>query len=187
MIVIETPRLILRQFESGDLEDLHHILSDATTMSFWPAPFTREETQKWLERCLDSYRENGPARLAVILREGNVRIGDCGLARSEIDGRPENDLGYIIHHAFWKHGYGTEAAEACMWYGFDTLQLRRICANMPVDHIASRHVAEKLGMRLEKQFENTRNRNILTCLYVREVEPLTGGSAPQKEGRAHDD
>ncbi len=171
MIVIETPRLILRQFESRDLEDLHRILSDATTMSFWPAPFTREETQKWLERRLDSYRENGPARLAVILREENVLIGDCGLVRAEIDRGPENDLGYIIHHAFWRYGYGTEAAEACMRYGFDTLQLHRICANMPVDHIASRRVAERLDMRLEKLFENTRNRNILTCLYVREVEP----------------
>ncbi len=74
-----------------------------------------------------------------------------------------------------------------MRYGFDTLQLHRSCANMPVDHIASRRVAERLDMRLEKLFENTRNRNILTCLYVREVEPLAGGSAPQKEGRAHDD
>ena len=146
-------------------------------MSFWPVPFTHEETQKWLEWRLESYRENRAARLAVILREENVLIGDCGLVRSEIDGSPENDLGYIIDHAFWKHGYGTEAAEACMRYGFDTLQLRRICANMPVDHIASRRVAEKLGMRLEKQFENKRNRNILTCLYSREAEPSTGSPA----------
>ena len=64
-----------------------------------------------------------------------------------------------------------------MRYGFGTLQLRRICANMPVDHIASRRVAESLGMRLEKQFENKRNRNILTCLYVREVESSAKESA----------
>jgi RimJ/RimL family protein N-acetyltransferase len=52
-----------------------------------------------------------------------------------------------------------------MRYGFEELQLPRLCANMPADHISSRRVAEKLGMRLEKEFINRRNRDVLTCLY----------------------
>jgi RimJ/RimL family protein N-acetyltransferase len=168
--MIETRRLILRHFEPDDEADLHRILSDPTTMSFWPAPFSREASRDWLNRNIARYSEHGLGRLAVILKETNELIGDCGIVQSEIDGQPENDLGYIIFHAFWNRGYAAEAAEACKTYGFDRLKLHRICANMPVDHLASRRIAEKIGMRLEKEFPNRRNRNILTCLYAVESD-----------------
>ena len=47
--------------------------------------------------------------------------------------------------------------------------MQRIIANMPVDHLASRAVAERLGMRLERTFVNPKNRGFETCLYV--IEP----------------
>ena len=166
MQVIETKRLILRQFQADDEADLHRILSDPITMSFWPSPFSREASRDWLNRNMGSYGEHGFGRLAVILKESNELIGDCGIMKGEIDGQPENDLGYIIFHTFWSRGYATEAAGACKTYGFAKLNLDRICANMPADHWASRRIAEKIGMRLEKQFHNRRNRNILTCLYA---------------------
>ena len=169
MLVIETKRLILRHFEADDLGGLHRILSDPITMSFWPAPYSLEGTKDWISRSVNSHEEHGFGRLAVISKENNELIGTCGLARLEIDGELENDLGYIIFHTFWNRGYATEAAEACKRYGFDTLNLRRTCANMPVDHLASRRIAEKIGMSLEKEFHNRRNRNILTCLYSCEI------------------
>jgi RimJ/RimL family protein N-acetyltransferase len=170
MIVIETARLFLRQFEEADLEDLHRILSDPITMRFWPAPFSLEQSRAWLHRHLQNYREHGWGRYAVILKEHPALIGDCGLVRAELDGRPEIDLGYIIARDFWGHGYATEAAEACKTYGVNTLGLHRICANMAADHVVSRRVAERIGMRREREFHNPRNRNLLTYLYVYEVE-----------------
>ena len=166
MLILETQRLILRQIEADDLPDLHRMFSDSITMSFWPSPFSLEATRNWINRSRESYHTYGFGRYAVILKEADLLIGDCGIMRSEIDGQLENDLGYILFHAFWKHGYATEAAEACTRYGFDTLHLSRICANMPVDHIASRRVAENIGMTLEQEFHNQRNRNIPTCLYA---------------------
>ena|SRR5947207_14490036 len=165
MIVVETKRLILRHLTPDDRDDLYRILSDPTTMSFWPSPLSLEATENWISRNIKNYQEYGFGRFALILKPNNTFIGDCGIVRAEIDGKLENDLGYIIFHTYWKHGYAVEAAEACMNYGFDTLNLTRICANMPADHIASRRVAEKIGMRLEKVFHNKRNRDILTCLY----------------------
>lgn len=172
MNVIETPRLILRQFEADDLPDLHRILSDPTTMMFWPAPFSLEQSQGWLERMFRTYRESRLGRYAVISKASQALIGDCGIMPNEIDGVLENDLGYIFSHKYWGQGYATEAAAACMAYGLETLGLRRICANMAAEHIASRRVAERIGMRREREFYNKRNRNLLTYLYAYDIERM---------------
>lgn len=172
MIVTETPRLILRQFEADDLAALHRILSDPITMQFWPAPFSLEQSQGWLDRIFRNYRESGLGRFAVLLKESQALIGDCGIMPNQIDGILENDLGYIFSHAHWGHGYATEAAAACLSYGLETLGLRRICANMAAEHVASRRVAERIGMQREREFYNERNRNKLTYVYAYDVERI---------------
>lgn len=134
-------------------------------MAFWPEPFTIEQTRRWIERSKLSFETNGFGRFAVVLRESGKLIGDCGIMLSETDGVMENDLGYIIHSRYHRNGYGTEAAKVCLNYAFGKLRLTRLTANMEVNHTASVRVAEKIGMKKEKEFINKRNRNLLTCLY----------------------
>ncbi|MEI7025091.1 GNAT family N-acetyltransferase [Paenibacillus sp. y28] len=167
--MITTDRLILRPYSWEDKEALYEMLSDGTTMSFWPAPFTREQADQWMARHTAHHAQHGFGRMAVVARSGGRLIGDCGLARTEVNGREEVDLGYIIYAPEWNNGYGLEAAKACLQDGMSRLKLNRIVANMPAHHTASRKVAEKLGMKQEEQFYNTRNRGILTCLYAWEA------------------
>lgn len=168
MIRLETNRLRIREYQKEDLTHLHRILSDQETMSFWPSPFDFGQSKEWLvHRGLELY-PSGFGRFAVELKDSGELIGDAGLLRIEMNGDIENDLGYIVHSNYWGHGFGYEAAYALMRYGFETLRLTRICANMPANHVASRNVALKLGMVLEKQFLNPRNRDILTYLYAKE-------------------
>jgi len=150
-----------------DLESLNHILSDSITMSFWPSPFTIEQTEQWLNRNIESYNNNGYGRWGLELKDNGELIGDVGIVKTEINGQPEFDLGYIIFTKYWNQGLAFEAAQACLQYGLNDLNLRRICVNMPNNHVASMRVAERLGMVLEKQFINQRNRNILTNLFIR--------------------
>jgi RimJ/RimL family protein N-acetyltransferase len=163
---INTLRLILRPYVTDDIEALHKILSDKKTMGFWPALFTIEQTNRWIERSIKSYAENQFGRFAVELKESGKLIGDCGILLSELDGKQENDLGYIIHSGYWGRGYGTEAASASLDYAFNKLGLMRIAANMDVSNLASIRVAEKIGMKKEKEYLNKRNRNLLTYLYA---------------------
>ncbi|WP_410768931.1 GNAT family N-acetyltransferase [Fontibacillus sp. BL9] len=165
MIIMETNRLWIRQHSDDDLEDLHFILGDADTMSFWPAPFTKEQTSSWLQKNIESYSTLGYGRWGMVLKESGELIGDIGFMRAELDSQLENDLGYIISSSYWGRDFGTEAAAACLEYGFNTIGMQRICANMPLEHHASRRVAEKIGMICEKQYINKRNRNILTYLF----------------------
>jgi len=165
-VTIRTERLRLREYTEDDVPALHDLLSDPVTMSRWPAPFTYEQTEAWVRRQTVAYPER-LGRYAVTLAETGELIGDAGLMRAEINGRLEMDLGYIISCRHWRRGYGLEAAKAVMARGFADLKLERICANMAVDHDRSRQVAERLGMTLETYFHNPRNRNLLTCLYVK--------------------
>ncbi|MCS7460243.1 GNAT family N-acetyltransferase [Paenibacillus doosanensis] len=173
-IILQTDRLLLREYEEGDQEEAYRLLSDPVTMSFWPQPLDREQAAGWVRRSMDSCRENGFGRWLVVDKSTGGSVGDCGLMRASIGGREEIDLGYIIHHPHWRRGYGFEAASACMEYGFARLGLERICANMPVEHTASSRVAEKLGMIKEKEFSNPRNRGIMTCLYAKSRSAAEG-------------
>lgn len=163
--MIDTERLILRPYMPEDLDLLASILGDAVTMAFWPQPFTREQTLAWMERSLASYAEHGFGRWLVIERERGTAIGTSGLMRATVNGREVNDIGYIIHHPWWRKGYATEAARGVMEYAFGPLGLEMVHANMAFDHHGSQRVAELLGMRRIAEFSNERNRGIRTFVY----------------------
>ena len=119
----------------------------------------------WIERSLRSYAEHGFGRFAAILRETGQLVGTSGIARLPVDGAPCNDLGYIIHHPFWRRGLATQAAFALRDHAFATLALPDLQANMPLDHHGSRRVAERIGMTLIRTFRNPGNRDRETYLY----------------------
>jgi RimJ/RimL family protein N-acetyltransferase len=105
-------------------------------------------------------------RYCVVLKQDQKIIGDCGILRLEKAGEQLYDLGYIIHHPFWRRGYAVEAARAVIGHAFNTLGLDVIHANMPFNHDSSRLVAERIGMKKIGEFINERNRNVRTLLYA---------------------
>ncbi|MCR6640850.1 MAG: GNAT family N-acetyltransferase [Sporocytophaga sp.] len=165
MIAVQTDRLIFKEYKPEYANLAHKVFSDPQTMFFWPTPFSINETQKWIERSLQSYKENGFGRYAIFLKETDEFIGDCGILKTETDNVLVHDLGYIIHEPFWNSGFGIEAAKAVMEFGFKKLNIESLYANMPFNHAASIKVAEKLGMKRIKEFNNNKNRSILTYLY----------------------
>ena len=164
--MIETENLLLRDYTGEDVGELFVILSDPVTMSFWPRPLTREEARAWIARSIESFQEHGFGRYAITLKRDKRIIGDCGILRIEKAGELVNDLGYIIHHPYWRKGYAVEAARAVVGHAFDCLNLDVIHANMPHDHDSSRKVAERIGMKRVGEFINERNGNVRTLLYA---------------------
>lgn len=165
-MTIITERLLIRSYTEDDAPALHAILSDPTTMAFWPRPFTRAESEAWLRRAIEARAESFYGRRAVLLRETGELIGDVGVVRGQIDGAERDDLGYIIHHPYWRRGYALEAARAMMSHCFTCRLVPALYANMAHDHRASQRVAERLGMRRAGEFANPRNRDIRTYIYA---------------------
>jgi RimJ/RimL family protein N-acetyltransferase len=81
----------------------------------------------------------------------NEVIGHCGLLEKEVEGQPEIELVYVFRSSAWGKEYATEAALALRDHAFDTLGLKRIIALIDPGNQSSGRVAQKVGMKLEKE------------------------------------
>lgn len=163
--VLRTRRLTVRCYAPGEAGALYPILSDPMTMRFWPQPYDRAGVEGWVARWLETYRSHGYGRWALIETATGMRIGDAGLIPTRLMEQDVVDLGYIIHHPYWRQGFAEEAATAIRDYSFRVLGLPRLVANMAHDHAGSARVAEKIGMTKVAEFDNPRNRGIRTLFW----------------------
>jgi RimJ/RimL family protein N-acetyltransferase len=150
-IIFKTERLYLREVTHADADDLAQILCDPETMHFYPRPLRREEVDEWIDRNLDRYAQYGHGLWAVILNEGKIFVGDCGLIYQEVDGIEELEVGYQFNKNYWGRGLATEAARGCMNYAFSQLGRRRIISMIRPENLPSRRVAERNGLQIEKK------------------------------------
>jgi RimJ/RimL family protein N-acetyltransferase len=151
MQILETPRLILREFSPEDSEHLALVLSDPETMRFYPAPLDRTGVKTWISRNVHRYAEDGHGLWAMILKSSGELIGDCGLTVQEVDGVNEIEIGYHVRRDLWGKGFATEAARACRDYGFDSLPVERLISLIRPQNLPSCRVAEKNGMTIWKE------------------------------------
>jgi len=156
MKILETDRLILRHLELADLDDLYALYCDPDMVRYIPdASHSLEETRAELEWHMHGYPRHPELGLwATVLKETNALLGHCGLLPWTIDGRDEVEVAYMIDKAYWGQGLGTEAAQAILNYGFQRLGLPRLICLIDADNAASIKVAEKIGMRFEREGED---------------------------------
>ena len=147
-VILETPRLILRQYTADDAADFFRLNSDPQVMRYVPdEPMkTVEEARAVIvSRPMVDYRERGFGRCACVLKATGEHIGFCGLKYlKEIEAV---DLGFRFLAAHWGKGLATEAAGACIDYGFSQLGLEEIFGFAEPENAASIRVLEKVGMQ----------------------------------------
>jgi [ribosomal protein S5]-alanine N-acetyltransferase len=148
--VLETPRLLLREFNLSDVDPLAAILSDAVTMQYYPAPFEQVEVNDWVRRNRARYLDPGFGLWAMLLKESGELIGDCGCFVRELLGEVEIELGWHVRRDLWGRGYATEAARYCIQYAFSSLGTKRMIALIRPENLGSCRVAEKNGMSCER-------------------------------------
>jgi [ribosomal protein S5]-alanine N-acetyltransferase len=149
--VIETERLALRAITHDDFADLFSIWSDPEAMRMFPRTLDEAATREWIDRNLRRYEKYGHGLWAVILKDGRQFVGDCGLVIQRVDEVEELEVGYHFNPKFWGRGYATEAARACMDYARDRLGRRRIISMIRPENLPSRRVAERNGLRIERE------------------------------------
>ena len=145
---IETARLLIRPFEPSDAEAIFETWGDPEAMRWIPsgAHPDLETSRQRIGRFTEHQKVHGFSLWPVIEKATGRILGDCGLILVEGTG-PEVELAYRVSRAAWGKGYATEAAGACLRYGFDVAGLDTIIAVTHPDHVASRRVMEKNGMR----------------------------------------
>jgi RimJ/RimL family protein N-acetyltransferase len=143
---LTTARLVLRGFAESDVDPLYQILSDADALRYFPDPRppSRERVQKIISNQLQHWERYGYGWWAIEQRSRNGLIGWSGL--QFLPETVEVEVGYLLGQPFWGQGLATEAAQACVQYGFEQLGLQTIVGIVHPENVASQRVIEKLGL-----------------------------------------
>ncbi|MDO4299827.1 MAG: GNAT family N-acetyltransferase [Clostridia bacterium] len=145
-MILETERLYLREMNQSDFKALCKILQDNETMWAYEGAFSDAEVQEWLDRQINRYQRWGFGSWAVVLKETNEMIGQCGLTMQPWKDKEVLEIGYLFQRSFWHKGYATEAAKACKKYAFEILNADEVCSIIRDTNIASQNVAIRNGM-----------------------------------------
>ena len=146
-IILETERLILREMNNNDFEALCKILLDEETMYAYQGAFTIEEAHNWLNSQLERYKNYGYGLWAVVLKENNEMIGQCGLSIQTWKNSKVLEVGYLFQRNYWHHGYATEAAIASKEYAFNVLNANEVSSIIRTTNTQSINVALRNGMK----------------------------------------
>jgi len=152
MLVIQTPRLLLRHFEPEDLGPLYELYRDPVMRRHYPdGTRTLEQTRDELEWFRHGHPHHPELGLwATVERSTGVFLGRCGLLPWRIDGLDETELAYMIRKDRWREGLATEAARAIVEHARQRLGLRRLISLVMPGNAASAGVARKVGMTFER-------------------------------------
>lgn len=155
---IETPRLVLRDFRAADLEAVHAYASrdEVARYLIW-GPNTPAQSREAIEGFLEDQRRRPRTHydVGMVLKLQGALIGGVGLRISDWENRT-GDVGYVVHPDYWGYGLAEEAARALIEAGFTQLGLRRIVAFCDQRNKASARVMERLGMRREGAFRQSK-------------------------------
>lgn len=152
MIILETDRLILRELSLLDKENLSLILQDKDVMYAYEHAFSDSEVDIWLNNQLRRYKDDGFGLWAVVLKDTNEFIGQCGLTVQNIGEKEVVEVGYLFKKAHWHKGYATESAIACKNYAFNTLDIDEVYSIIRDNNMPSINVAKRNGMYLKGEF-----------------------------------
>jgi ribosomal-protein-alanine N-acetyltransferase len=145
----ETKQLIIREFFSEDVKDVHIYASDPLVVQhmIW-GPNSEQETRNYINLTIEQQRQvpRQVFEFAVVLKQTEQLIGGCGIHISE---PRQGEFGYCFNQLFWGQGFATEAAGAMLKFGFHDLSLHRIYATCRPDNIGSAKVMRKCGMIYE--------------------------------------
>ena len=147
-MIFETERLYLREMTQSDFPLLCRHLQDEEVMYAWEHAYSDDEVQEGLETQFQRYEKDGFGVWAVILKENEELIGQCGLSMQPCDGREVLEIGYTFQKKYWHKGYATEAAIACRKYAFDKLNAKEVFSIIRDTNIASQNVAKRNGMSI---------------------------------------
>ncbi|MFZ6861527.1 GNAT family N-acetyltransferase [Undibacterium sp. Ji67W] len=145
-IQLNTSRLKLRPLQPSDAEDMFAVYSDPKVMQYGStAPWTSlEDAHTSLSRTDAGMKDGQFLRLALTIGDSDRFIGDCCLFKFDHQCR-HAEVGYSMGAAYWGQGYMHEALIALLNYGFQTLNLNRIEADIDPHNLASARCLEKLG------------------------------------------
>ncbi|MDS0525669.1 GNAT family N-acetyltransferase [Clostridium sp. SHJSY1] len=148
--VIETERLKLRELTKKDSRDVFSILSlEEVTKYYGMHPMKQiSQAEKLIEKFKISYEIGNAIRWGIEIKNCNRIIGTCGF-HSWNRRHFRAEIGYELNREFWGLGYGKEAIQAIIKYGFNEMNLERIEAIVYPENKKSEKMLKKMNFTYE--------------------------------------
>ncbi|EJQ60119.1 GNAT family N-acetyltransferase [Bacillus mycoides] len=147
---LETERLLLRELTLLDAEAMFHYFSKESVIRYFGMDsFENIEQAKTTIQTFRKRNEEGSVFRWGIEKKGTDQlIGTCGFHLIN-NHHKRAEIGYELDDTYWGQGYATEALQAMLAYGFETLHFIRIAAVVYIENEASRNLLKKIGFQEE--------------------------------------
>ncbi len=152
---IQTNRLFLRRMDEEDLAEIFFLRSNEEAMKYIDRPraVTLKDAENHLNLINESINNNEAISWAIALKENPAKlIGNIGYWRMKKE-HYRAELGYMLHPGFWRKGIMKEAIIAVLDYGFNTMNLHSVEANINAENDASAAILEATGFIKEAHFK----------------------------------
>jgi len=125
-------------------------------MEYFPNTLTKAESDKLIERFEKHAEDKGFGIWVVERKEDGAFIGYIGLLEVGFDAGFQGavEIGWRLDNKFWKQGYATEGAKACLDYAFHVLGLKEIVSFTALTNTPSEKVMQRIGMVKVKEFDH---------------------------------
>lgn len=145
---IRTRRLVLRGWLDTDRAPFAALNADAAVMAHFPSTLSPAASDRLVDAIAEGWAENGFGLWAVEDAGAGRFLGFTGLSRPSFEApfTPAVEVGWRLARDAWGRGYATEAAQAALAFGFDTVGLEEIVSFTVPANERSRGVMERLGM-----------------------------------------
>jgi ribosomal-protein-alanine N-acetyltransferase len=146
--MLQTERLLLRQWTEDDFLPFSEMCSDKDVMEFFPNPQTQEESYKMGKRIQSLINDRGWGFWAVEIPNRKKFIGFVGLhiPKESLPFSPCVEIGWRLAKEYWNQGYATEAAKESLRYAFTKLSLNEVISFTTLANLRSQAVMQKIGM-----------------------------------------
>jgi len=148
---LKTERLILRDFEDGDVDDLIENINNLN-VSRWllvvPYPYTLKDAKWWINHCAEKKKEKPRKDYSFGIEFEGKLVGSVGLSKvDKFQGTAT--IGYWLGEKYWGRGFMGEVVRKVLDYGFNKLKLRRINVEIFEGNEASIGLIKKMGFKFE--------------------------------------
>jgi [ribosomal protein S5]-alanine N-acetyltransferase len=167
--IFSTERLGLRRWIDSDIEPFTDMNKDAEVMKYFPKTLTDTETLAMVERIKSGFDKNNFGLFAVEVKSTNQFIGFTGFSIPTFDAffTPCIEIGWRYKKEAWGRGFATEAADACLQYGFENLAFTKIVSFTSTVNVNSEKVMKRIGMTYAADFEHPKiEKDNILCRHI---------------------
>ena len=153
---ISTVRLGLREWTAADVRPFVEMNKDRDVMEFFPATLSENETLELVQKYKSYFDEKKFGRYVVEEKSTKKFIGFTGFGKPRFESffTPCIEIGWRFKREGWGKGYATEAARACLNYGFEMIGLATVYSFTAIINERSENVMKKIGMTKVAEFDH---------------------------------